>query len=355
MQYHNRRLRVKLRKHGTDYEVINFNRDFPQLEEMNPMFAMNRIRLLYESLPDHIRQTCSTLEELKPYPEAGILLSEFKAFLTRFGHLSDSGNDCSVSKWEEYPDLLFEMIRNTSEIPENRELINFEDIRYPPLKKRRLRKIYSKAGRFKVYREEISSLFVFGYGIFRYLFLSIGKEFTERGIIDSSEDIFFLTRSETDDTVAMIRDGNTRSFVSVVQERKDEMENSRDIVLPTVIIGDHPPIIERETIKNLNGVASSSGTFRGKIKIIGGVADFKRVEEGDVLVIPFSDVSWTPVLVKAGAIISESGGMLSHCSIIAREMGIPALVSVENACSLPENITVTVDGSNGILTIHDNE
>ncbi len=53
---------------------------------------------------------------------------------------------------------------------------------------------------------------------------------------------------------------------------------------------------------------------------------------GMFLLIPFSDVSWTPVLARAGAIVSETGGMLSHCSIIAREMGIPALVSVPNAC-----------------------
>lgn len=355
MQYYNRKLKVKLKKHGTDYEVINFNRDFPLLDGMNPMSAMNRIRSMYEALPHHIRQTCISPKELAEVPEADDLIAEFESFVTGFGHLSDSGNDCSVSKWEEYPELLFEMIRNSSEMPEKRELTDFEDLEYPPLKMRRLRKIYNKAGRFRVYREEISSLYVFGYGIFRYLFLGIGKEFEERGIIDSAEDIFYLTRTETDDIVAMISEDRIKSFGSVVQERKLEMEISRDIVLPTVIIGDHPPIIEREAIKNLNGVATSSGTFRGKTKIIGGVADFSRVAEGDVIVIPFSDVSWTPVLVKAGAIISESGGMLSHCSIIAREMGIPALVSVDNACSLSENITVTVDGSNGILTIHDDE
>jgi len=53
--------------------------------------------------------------------------------------------------------------------------------------------------------------------------------------------------------------------------------------------------------------------------------------------------------------VAESGGILSHCSIIAREMGIPALVSVENACGIKNNTRLTVDGSNGILTIHDNE
>ena len=73
------------------------------------------------------------------------------------------------------------------------------------------------------------------------------------------------------------------------------------------------------------------------------------------VIIPFSDVSWTPILTIAGAIVSETGGLLSHCSIIAREMGIPALVSVENACATGSGLRATVDGSNGILTIHDYE
>jgi pyruvate,water dikinase len=85
------------------------------------------------------------------------------------------------------------------------------------------------------------------------------------------------------------------------------------------------------------------------------ISDFDAVTNGDVLLIPFSDVSWTPVLARAGAIVSETGGMLSHCSIIAREMGIPALVSVPNACIIGNGMKVTVNGSNGILTVHDYE
>jgi pyruvate,water dikinase len=83
--------------------------------------------------------------------------------------------------------------------------------------------------------------------------------------------------------------------------------------------------------------------------------EYKNEYDGDILIVPFSDVGWTPILTRAKAIVSETGGMLSHCSIIARELGIPALVSVENACAIKDGSTVTVDGSNGILTIHDDE
>jgi phosphoenolpyruvate synthase/pyruvate phosphate dikinase len=133
------------------------------------------------------------------------------------------------------------------------------------------------------------------------------------------------------------------------------MEDSRDFILPSVIFGDEAPILEHGAVKTLAGVGTSSGIYHGRTTIVRVIADFDSVSDGDVVVIPFADVSWTPILVKAGAIVSESGGMLSHCSIIARELGIPALVSVDNACSLLAGKEVTVDGSNGIVTVHDYE
>jgi pyruvate,water dikinase len=72
-----------------------------------------------------------------------------------------------------------------------------------------------------------------------------------------------------------------------------------------------------------------------------------RVQEGDVLVIPYSDVSWTPLFAKAGAVVAEAGGILSHSSIIAREYGIPAVVAVPGACQLADGTQLTVDGNNG--------
>jgi pyruvate,water dikinase len=83
-----------------------------------------------------------------------------------------------------------------------------------------------------------------------------------------------------------------------------------------------------------------------------GIVDFNKVQVGDVLVIPYSDVGWTPLFAQAGAIIAESGGMLSHSSIIAREYGIPAVVSVNGAMKLSDNMHVTVDGQKGMVIIH---
>ena len=71
-----------------------------------------------------------------------------------------------------------------------------------------------------------------------------------------------------------------------------------------------------------------------------------------MLVIPYSDVGWAPLFASAGAVIAESGGVLSHSSIIAREYGIPAVVSVPNACAMLDGVVVSVDGYRGEVHIH---
>jgi pyruvate,water dikinase len=85
--------------------------------------------------------------------------------------------------------------------------------------------------------------------------------------------------------------------------------------------------------------------------LVNGPSDFDKIQTGDVLVIPFSDVSWTPLFSKASAVVSESGGILSHCSIVAREYGIPAVVSVTGAMTLVDGTTLAVDGYNGEVQI----
>ena len=105
----------------------------------------------------------------------------------------------------------------------------------------------------------------------------------------------------------------------------------------------------------LHGTPSSRGTHYGVARVIRGIAEFDRVEEGDIIVIPFSDVGWTPLFAKAGAVVAESGGMLSHSSIVAREYGIPCVVSVSGAMSIPDGSMAVVDGYRGIVTLQEDQ
>jgi phosphoenolpyruvate synthase/pyruvate phosphate dikinase len=131
------------------------------------------------------------------------------------------------------------------------------------------------------------------------------------------------------------------------------MECSRTAELPTVIYGNEPPPIIRASSEQLKGTPTSPGYYSGCVRVIRGIQDFHKLQPGDILVIPFSDVGWTPLFARAGAVIAESGGILSHSSIIAREYRIPAVLSVSGVMQrLQDGQMVTVDGYKGEILLH---
>lgn len=102
----------------------------------------------------------------------------------------------------------------------------------------------------------------------------------------------------------------------------------------------------------LVGLAASPGTATGTVCIVTGPSDFARVRPRDVLVCRDTDPAWTPLFSIASAVVTETGGVLSHAAIVAREVGIPAVLSVPQATTtLGESSTVSVDGNAGLVLL----
>lgn len=108
---------------------------------------------------------------------------------------------------------------------------------------------------------------------------------------------------------------------------------------------------ERDPVKpgsGMTGVAASPGVASGPVRIIASPAEFARLRPGDVLVCQATDPAWTPLFASASAVVAETGGLLSHAAIVAREYGIPAVLGVLEATTrLHDGQVVTVDGSAG--------
>ena len=108
---------------------------------------------------------------------------------------------------------------------------------------------------------------------------------------------------------------------------------------------------ERDPVKpgsGMTGVAASPGITSGPVRVISGPAEFARLRPGDVLVCQATDPAWTPLFASASAVVAETGGLLSHAAIVAREYGIPAVLGVlEVTTRLHDGQVVTVDGSAG--------
>ncbi|TDJ42272.1 MAG: phosphoenolpyruvate synthase, partial [Gammaproteobacteria bacterium] len=112
-------------------------------------------------------------------------------------------------------------------------------------------------------------------------------------------------------------------------------------------------IIQRFTLKNHSAIICTGRSIGQKIgvgtaKVVSSVADMNRVQKGDVLVSDMTDPDWEPVMKRASAIVTNRGGRTCHAAIIARELGIPAVVGCGDATkTIKDGTVVTVSCAEG--------
>jgi len=99
------------------------------------------------------------------------------------------------------------------------------------------------------------------------------------------------------------------------------------------------------------GIGVSSGVYRGRVRVIRKADQLHTLRAGEVLVCPTTSAAWTMVFRRAGAIVADTGSVLSHTAIVAREFALPAVVAAANATSsLVDGKEVMVDGTRGVVT-----
>jgi phosphohistidine swiveling domain-containing protein len=235
--------------------------------------------------------------------------------------------------------------------PRGNHKITWDTLQCSAFAKLRMRPIYIRARNFRLKREQISSIYTASYGWFRVYFSALSRLLIRGDLLHQEDDIYYI--SWQDVRMLLEKPEKATEIQTLIAARRDEIEKSRDITLPEIIYGNvTPPLsLTKSDAKKVNGIPTSPGYFQGRLKVIRSGEDFEKVRQGDVIAVPYSDVAWTPLFAKAGAVIAEAGGILSHSSIIAREYGIPCVVSVNGACNLPENIEVIVDGYQGVILI----
>ena len=355
MYFYNAILRKQLADAGISPDQFDITRGLNGWQDYNPNVYLSELNRQFRSLDTETQHRIRDggYAGLQSLTSAESFRQAVAAFLSRFGHFSDSGNDFSRVPWRERPDFVLRMIIDYREPESAGAKIGWDDLPATDRRRRRLRFFFKRAQQFRLYREAIGFYYTLGYGLFRNLFLELGARLARRGALSSAEDIFYLDWSEVR-RIAAEGDG-APSVAALVGERRRAVSVAEDVVLPDLIYGDQLP--PAETVgtarEKLVGIPTSRGYYQGRVRVVRSVEHFDRVAASSVIVIPYSDVSWTPLIAKAGAVVAESGGTLSHSSIVAREYNLPAVVSVTHACRLlRDDMLVTVDGFKGEIILH---
>lgn len=169
----------------------------------------------------------------------------------------------------------------------------------------------------------------------------IARRLRQREVIDAEEDIRFLYYDEVTSALQSTEATMCQKAIERRRRRRGAAE---------AIWWDKGDTLDDTDA--LRGTPGSSGKAIGPVRIVRSPADFGRLEAGDVLVCPYTDPTWTPLFSLATAVVSDTGGPLSHAAIVAREYGIPAVLGTGNGTSrLTDGQRVTVNGSDGAVTV----
>lgn len=276
------------------------------------------------------------------------ILEQFEQLLEHYGYLSEVGTDIAVPTWREDPTSV---------------RASFQQFCwYPPLiaaapppatgKVRSIQQRFNLKGRVtEVYSRLLAEL--------RWAVVALEQQWLEAGRLNHPGDIFFLELDEIRQVIQPSAPAIELSEVfQWIEPRKAQLERDRQLdPVPFLVYGDDPPQPLLKTqgwqvSQQLRGIAASSGQVEGRVKI---VRDFKTMPEigtDTILVVPYTDSGWAPLLARAKGLIAEVGGRLSHGAIVAREYRIPAIMDVHNATHLlKDGQLVRMDGQQGTIDL----
>ncbi|GCD11603.1 hypothetical protein Ctaglu_32260 [Clostridium tagluense] len=284
-------------------------------------------------------------EDLVKLPGGIEARDAIREFLKKYGMRCSAEIDISRTRWNERPTILVPLILGNIKVyPSNAHETKFEQgLREAKEKEQdilsRLQKLSGGRAKAKKAKRAISVLRNYaGYREFnkytliwyewviKKVIMKEAERLVLQGLIKEPGDIFYLEYEELREVIK----ANKLDY-SIIQKRKEDYEIYEKLTPPRVITSDGEIISSQYDISKipegaLAGVPVSAGIIEGRARIILIIED-ANIEEGDILVTTFTDPSWTPVFVSIKGLVTEVGGMMTHGAVVAREYGLPAVVS----------------------------
>ena len=313
--------------------------------------------------------------EASDSPDVQAFASAFEAFVYEFGARGPNEWELSAETWETSPTIALAAINQVRQQDDSKSpvlggarlaaerdaLIETTRAQVQELGEE-LTGVFEGAligGNMMVFRERTKTTLVRVLHESRMALRELGRRHAEAGNLDKASHIFMLTDDELDDFVAEPTGHRER-----LATRADEWAELWKLQPPFFIrdgqvppLGEWPQIAESDIAKAhegdvLTGVSGSPGVVEGRARIVLDPADPPDLVPGDIMIAPLTDPAWTPLFLAAEGVVVNVGGQISHAVIVSRELGLPCVISVDDATNrIPEGATISVDGARGEVTI----
>jgi pyruvate,water dikinase len=341
------------------------------------------------------------IDKIKQTPEGQEWWTELQVYLNQFGHRSTAAVlDVNFPSWYEDPAPVIENIR--SMLPRIKDGWDFEEDRKEAI---RLREEAIERFRKKL-KEEDKEAFEKGLRRWQqgyqfqedhwyyfeqmnwtglhYAAAEAGRRFSKLGILEEPEDAFYLTYEEVLETLESCEENievasytysyllrplvafrkkqyedameeKGAPFVGVLPEKMEDPTAIKVFGITGFVLDKARKEMAGETVeigKKLDGFPGAPGIVEGTARVITDHDEFPKLKPGDILVCPYTSPAWTPIFPKITGVVTDSGGMLTHAAITAREYGIPAVVGTWVATTtIKDGDIIRVDGSAGVVEI----
>jgi pyruvate,water dikinase len=247
--------------------------------------------------------------------------------------------------------------RQTAALERREQMTQAVVKRLDPLRRKWFQKLLKWAQDCAPKREDCIGDLGWGYPWLRKVFAELGRRLSLGGAILSPEDIYWLEAQELDALVVVLAHGGIlSSYAGQVEKHKIAWQRARNttppMVLPEKSFAARLMMHDNQAGDTLKGIGASSGRVTARACVLRDPKDFSRMQLGDVIVAVITTPAWTPLFVRASAIVTDIGGPLSHSSIVAREYGIPAVLGTGIATRrIRDGQMVTVDGNAGTVSL----
>lgn len=307
-------------------------------------------------------------------------LAELSAYLSAYGQRSDKW-DISSPSWIEDPTTVIKSLKDYIAQPE-RDL----DMEIRALAAERERLIAQTRKHLRARPQHVAEEFerllkaaqaatviLEDHGFYidycvryqvRRVLLELGRRFMAAGLVDRPDDVFYLT---VDEVGKVAQAPGAMEIRRRVVLRRAEMDHFRRITPPPVLGApggwSDSPIMRAiarfwgapptpPDLPILYGHPGARGLARGPARVLRSLAEVAKLQPGDILVTETTAPPWTPLFAIVAAVVTDTGGVLSHAAILAREFGIPAVVGTGQATKLiHDGQMLEVDGSAGLVRL----
>ncbi len=298
--------------------------------------------------------------------------NNFDLFIKDYGHRSNT-REIFYPRWREDEAYVLDVIKLLSssdlnlqkkeeESRENRvqtEKLVIKRIRNQQLgyfKSKIFIKVLKLAQTYLTFRE--NQRFYLDHILFRQrlMLIEMGNRLVERNILTEKNDVFFLYETEL---MKIMRSDNLAQsqlegseLMDKISARKKEFYRYKSVLPPKFLkngIEFDDTVMDYDE-NAIYGAAASPGIFKGKVRVVESIRELSKLEDNEILIASNTDPAWTAVFSKIGALITETGGILSHGAVISREYRIPAVTAVKGATEIfKTGEEIVVDGNEGVV------